>query len=93
MRPPDTADGDRTSKIQCSPKNLQSPRYPRSVLRSNFSSGQTRSLTNFADPLDSDFAYPTVKDRLPVILTKVADTVCRMRPEVEEKHGEVSACI
>lgn len=30
---------------------------------------------------ESDFAYPTVKDRMPVILTKVVDTVYRMRNE------------
>ena len=39
---------------------------------------------------DRDFAYPTVKDRLPVILTKVVDYVYRLRTEVDEKHGEVS---
>ncbi len=36
-----------------------------------------------------DFAYPTVKDRLPVILTKVVDYVYRLRTEVSETHGEV----
>ena len=39
---------------------------------------------------DRDFAYPTVKDKLPVILTKVVDYVYRLRTEVDEKHGEVS---
>lgn len=36
----------------------------------------------------SDFAYPTVKDRLPVILTKVVDTVYRMKKEILKTHGE-----
>ena len=37
-----------------------------------------------------DFAYPTIKDRLPVILSKIVDTVYRSRDEVESKYGEVS---
>ncbi len=37
----------------------------------------------------SDFAYPTVKDRLPVILARAVDTVYRMKQEIREKFGEV----
>ncbi|XP_002733588.2 damage-control phosphatase ARMT1-like [Saccoglossus kowalevskii] len=34
------------------------------------------------------FAYPTVKDRLPVILTKVIDTVYQYKNTAAEQHGE-----
>lgn len=37
---------------------------------------------------ESDFAYPTVKDRMPVILTKVVDTIYRMKNEILKTHGE-----
>ena len=40
-----------------------------------------------------DFAYQTIKDRLPVILSRVADTVYRLRPEVEKTHGEVGGVL
>jgi len=38
----------------------------------------------------SDFAYPTVKDRMPVILTKVIDTVFRKKTDIRLEFGEVS---
>ena len=38
----------------------------------------------------SDFAYPTVKDRMPIILTKVIDTVFRMKSQVGLEIGDVS---
>jgi len=38
----------------------------------------------------SDFAYPTVKDRMPVILTKVVDTVFRKKAQVAVEFGTVS---
>jgi len=38
----------------------------------------------------SDFAYPTVKDRMPVILTKVIDTVFRKKAQVAVDLGTVS---
>jgi len=38
----------------------------------------------------SDFAYPTVKDRMPVILSKVVDTVFRMKAQVTVEFGTVS---
>lgn len=41
----------------------------------------------------SDFAYPTVKDRMPVILTKVIDELYRMKTIVKESHGEVSTAM
>jgi uncharacterized protein with ATP-grasp and redox domains len=36
----------------------------------------------------TDFAYPSVKDRLPVILTKVIDTVFRLKNDVGRIHGQ-----
>ncbi|EDL92864.1 similar to RIKEN cDNA 1700052N19, isoform CRA_d [Rattus norvegicus] len=35
------------------------------------------------------FAYLTIKDRTPQILTKVIDTLHRHKSEFFEKHGEV----
>lgn len=35
------------------------------------------------------FAYLTVKDRLPTILTKVIDTIHRNKNKFFEEHGEV----
>lgn len=35
------------------------------------------------------FAYLTIKDRIPQILTKVIDTLHRHKSEFFEKHGEV----
>uniref|UniRef100_A0A8C7EHV6 Uncharacterized protein n=1 Tax=Nothoprocta perdicaria TaxID=30464 RepID=A0A8C7EHV6_NOTPE len=35
------------------------------------------------------FAYVTIKDRLPQILTKVIDTLHRHKNEFFEEHGEV----
>lgn len=35
------------------------------------------------------FAYLTVKDRLPTILTKVVDTIHRNKNKFFEEHGEV----
>lgn len=37
-----------------------------------------------------DFAYPTVKDRIPVILTKIVDQLYRMKADAKEKYGDVS---
>lgn len=37
----------------------------------------------------SSFAYLTVRDRLPTILTKVIDTIHRNKNNFFEKHGEV----
>jgi hypothetical protein len=37
----------------------------------------------------SDFAYPTVKDRMPVILTKVIDKIYRMKADIGQEIGEV----
>ena len=37
----------------------------------------------------SSFAYLTIRDRLPVILSKVADTVYRKKTAVKDIHGEV----
>ncbi len=39
---------------------------------------------------NSDFAYPTMKDRQMVILTKTIDALCRLVPDMEQKHGEVN---
>ena len=36
-----------------------------------------------------DFAYPTVKDRIPAILTKVIDTLHQQKGTLKEKHGKV----
>ncbi|XP_029652906.1 damage-control phosphatase ARMT1-like [Octopus sinensis] len=36
----------------------------------------------------NSFAYTTIKDRLPVILSKIADTLCRMKDKVKAEHGE-----
>jgi len=41
----------------------------------------------------SDFAYPTVKDRMPVILTKVVDTVFRKKSQVSVEIGNVSVTL
>ena len=35
------------------------------------------------------FAYITLKDRLPVILTKIIDTLSRNKEDIVEKYGEV----
>ena len=35
------------------------------------------------------FAYVTIKDRLPVILAKIADTVFRSKSWVKEEYGQV----
>lgn len=35
------------------------------------------------------FAYLTVKDRLPTILTKVIDTIHRSKDKIFEEYGEV----
>lgn len=35
------------------------------------------------------FAYITIKDRLPVILTKIIDTLCRNKENIAEIYGEV----
>ncbi|KAH3845924.1 hypothetical protein DPMN_088219, partial [Dreissena polymorpha] len=34
------------------------------------------------------FAYKTVKDRMPVIVAKVADSVFRAQSTIKESHGE-----
>ncbi|XP_064623199.1 damage-control phosphatase ARMT1-like [Lineus longissimus] len=36
----------------------------------------------------SSFAYKTIKDRLPIILTKVIDMVYRMKIQIAESHGQ-----
>lgn len=38
------------------------------------------------------FAYLTVKDRLPTILTKVIDTIHRNKNKFFEEYGEVRIC-
>jgi len=45
---------------------------------------------SFVNVYFSDFAYPTVKDRMPVILTKVIDTVFRKKSDIRLEFGEVS---
>uniref|UniRef100_A0A8C9NCW0 Uncharacterized protein n=1 Tax=Serinus canaria TaxID=9135 RepID=A0A8C9NCW0_SERCA len=40
-------------------------------------------------PRGSSFAYFTIKDRLPQILTRVIDTLHRHKNEFFEEHGEV----
>ncbi|EDL03587.1 RIKEN cDNA 1700052N19, isoform CRA_c [Mus musculus] len=37
---------------------------------------------------EGSFAYLTIKDRTPQILTKVIDTLHRHKSEFFEKHGE-----
>ncbi len=39
------------------------------------------------------FAYLTVRDRLPTILTKVIDTIHRNKNKFFEEYGEVSVVI
>lgn len=39
------------------------------------------------------FAYITLKDRLPVILTKIIDTLSRNKEDIAEKYGEVDYII
>ncbi|KAI5615123.1 protein-glutamate O-methyltransferase [Silurus asotus] len=39
---------------------------------------------------EGSFAYLTVRDRLPTILTKVIDTIHRTKNDFFQKHGEVS---
>lgn len=36
------------------------------------------------------FAYTTIKDRLPVILTKVIDGLSRDKESITQEYGEVS---
>ncbi|KAL3874311.1 hypothetical protein ACJMK2_037343 [Sinanodonta woodiana] len=49
-------------------------------------------MTSLPEPLSAkatdSFAYYTIKDRLPVILSKIADTVYRLKNTVREQHGE-----
>lgn len=45
--------------------------------------------TNCHFPPHRSFAYMTVKDRLPTILTKVIDTIHRNKNKFFEEHGEV----
>lgn len=40
-------------------------------------------------PFSRSFAYLTIKDRIPQILTKAIDTLHRHKNEMFEKHGEV----
>lgn len=48
--------------------------------------------TPFGIPLSGiykrSFAYITIKDRLPVILTKIIDTLSRNKEDIAEKYGE-----
>ncbi|XP_033735592.1 damage-control phosphatase ARMT1-like [Pecten maximus] len=50
------------------------------------------SGTAEAPPLSAkdknSFAYLTIKDRLPVILSKIADSVYRLKGKIKEEHGE-----
>lgn len=39
------------------------------------------------------FAYLTVKDRMPTILTKVIDTIHRNKDKFLEEYGKVGCCI
>ena len=41
----------------------------------------------------SSFAYVTIKDRLPVILAKIADTVFRSKTWVKEDYGQVGCLV
>lgn len=43
----------------------------------------------YVTPFCRSFAYLTIKDRIPQILTKVIDTLHRHKSEFFEKHGEV----
>ena len=36
------------------------------------------------------FAYKTVKDRMPLILTQVVDSFHKLEPTVRKSHGDVS---
>ncbi|CAK9803850.1 Damage-control phosphatase ARMT1 [Anthophora quadrimaculata] len=51
--------------------------------------------TPFGVPLSGiykrSFAYITIKDRLPVILTKIIDTLSRNKENIAEKYGENAA--
>ncbi|CAL7948318.1 unnamed protein product [Xylocopa violacea] len=48
--------------------------------------------TPFGEPLSGiykqSFAYITIKDRLPVILTKIIDTLSRNKENIAQKYGE-----
>lgn len=46
-------------------------------------------LSKVSDSLSRSFAYITIKDRTPQILTKAIDTLHRHKSEFFEKHGEV----
>lgn len=52
----------------------------------------TTNLRQIPEPLSAKFkntfAYKTVKDRLPVILTKIVDSSFRQRHEIGATHGE-----
>jgi hypothetical protein len=37
------------------------------------------------------FAYETIKDRLPMIVTRIVDFLARHRATIAQEHGEVSA--
>ena len=39
------------------------------------------------------FAFETIKDRLPVIVTRIIDFLARHRARIRNEFGEVSACV
>lgn len=51
--------------------------------------GSSGSVCTPLSFLCRSFAYLTVKDRLPTILTKVIDTIHRNKDKFLEEHGEV----
>lgn len=65
--------------------------------RSN--SVEIRDLEDIATPVGErlsgkykrSFAYETIKDRLPVILTKIIDTLSRDKQEIIQKYGDKTA--
>lgn len=60
-------------------------------LKDDQSSGINASklYTMYVILFSRSFAYLTIKDRIPQILTKAIDTLHRHKNEMFEKHGEV----
>ncbi|XP_074645740.1 damage-control phosphatase ARMT1-like [Tubulanus polymorphus] len=46
-----------------------------------------KPLESLSAKFSDSFAYATIKDRLPVILTKIIDSIHRTRNEIGEKYG------
>lgn len=58
-----------------------------SSTHSNMAAPKTEPAVHLSARFEGSFAYKTVKDRLPVILTKVIDHLSRKASYIESSHG------